>query len=107
VGKLRKLGIDIAKSTVETYRVRPRRPSSPRWTTFLKNHMQELVALGFFVVPTVTYKVLFVLLILAHERRRVVHFNIEAVRPLPIPIGRQPSRRHPCESSVGSPVSVG
>jgi putative transposase len=76
VGKLRKLGIDIAKSTVETYRVRPRRPSSPRWKTFLKNHMQELVALGFFVVPTVTYKVLFVLLILAHERRCVVHFNI-------------------------------
>jgi putative transposase len=76
VGKLRKLGIDIAKSTVETYRVRPLRPSSPRWKTFLKNHMQELVALGFFVVPTVTYKVLFVLLILAHERRRVVHVNI-------------------------------
>jgi putative transposase len=76
VGELRKLGIDVAKSTVETYRVRPRRPSSPTWKTFLKNHVQDLVALDFFVVPTVTHKVLFVLLILAHERRRLVHFNI-------------------------------
>ena len=76
VGELRKLGIEVAKSTVEKYRVRPQRPSSPTWKTFLKNHMQDLVALDFLVVPTVTYNVLFVLLILAHERRRVIHFNI-------------------------------
>jgi putative transposase len=76
VGELHKLGIEVAKSTVETYRVRPRGPSSPTWKTFLKNHVQDLVALDFFVVPTVTHKVLFVLLILAHERRRLVHFNI-------------------------------
>ena len=43
---------------------------------FLKNHVQDLVALDFFGVPTVTHKVLFVLLILAHERRRVVHVNV-------------------------------
>jgi putative transposase len=42
----------------------------------LKNHVQDLVALDFFVVPTVTHKVLFVPLILAHERRRVVHVNV-------------------------------
>jgi putative transposase len=42
----------------------------------LKNHVQDLVALDFFVVPTVAHKVLFVLLILAHERRRVVHVNV-------------------------------
>jgi transposase InsO family protein len=76
VGELRKLGIDVAKSTVEKYRVRPKRPSSPTWRTFLKNHVQDLVALDFFVMPTVTHKVLFVLLILTHERRRLVHFNI-------------------------------
>ena len=76
VGELRKLGIDVAKSTVEKYRMRPQKPPSPTWKTFLKNHVQDLVALDFFVVPTVTHKVLFVLLILAHERRRVVHFNI-------------------------------
>jgi len=76
VGELRKLGIDVAKSTVETYRVRPQKPPSPTWKTFLKNHVQDLVALDFFVVPTVTHKVLFVLVMLAHERRRVLHFHI-------------------------------
>jgi transposase InsO family protein len=76
VGALRKLGIDVAKSTVEKYRVRPKRPSSPTWKTFVKNHVQDLMALDFFVVPTRTYKVLFVLLTLAHHRRRVVHFHV-------------------------------
>lgn len=76
VGELRKLGIDVAKSTVETYRVRPHRPPSPTWKTFLKNHVQDLVSLDFFVVPTVTHKVLFVLVMLAHERRRIVHFHV-------------------------------
>jgi putative transposase len=76
VGELRKLGIDVAKSTVEKYRVRPKRPPSSTWKTFLKNHVQDLVTLDFFVVATVTHKVLFVLLILAHERRRVVHVNV-------------------------------
>jgi transposase InsO family protein len=76
VGELRKLGIDVAKSTVETYRLRPERPSSPTWKTFLTSHVQDLVALDFFIVPTVTHKVLFVLLILAHHRRRVVHVHV-------------------------------
>jgi putative transposase len=76
VGELCKLGIKVAKSTVEQYRVRPQKPPSPTWKTFLKNHVHDLVALDFFVVPTVTHKVLFVRLILAHERRRVVHVNI-------------------------------
>jgi hypothetical protein len=76
VGELHKVGIAVAKSTVEKYRVRLVRPSSPTWKTFVKNHMQALVALDFFVVPTVTHTVLFVLLILAHERRRVVYCNI-------------------------------
>jgi putative transposase len=76
VGELHKLGIKVAKSTVETYRVRPRTPSSPTWKTFLANHVPDLVALDFFVVPTVRHTVLFVLIILAHHRRRVVHFHV-------------------------------
>jgi putative transposase len=76
VDELQKLGIDVAKSTVETYRVRPPRPLSPTWKTFLTNHIQDLVALDFLVVPTVRHTVLFVLVILAHARRRVVHVNI-------------------------------
>ena len=76
VGELRKLGLEVAKSTVETYRVRPQKPPSPTWKAFLNNHIQDVVALDFFVVPTVTHKVLFVLVMLAHERRRIVHFHI-------------------------------
>jgi hypothetical protein len=74
--ELRKLGIDVAKSTVEKYRVRPRKPPSPSWRAFLANHTKELVSLDFFTVSTVRFHVLFVLIILAHDRRRVVHFNI-------------------------------
>lgn len=76
VGELRKLGIEVAKSTVEKYRVRPRKPPSPTWTAFLENHVTDLVAIDFFVVPTLDFKVLFVLVILAHDRRRLVHFNV-------------------------------
>src|SRR5712691_5801304 len=76
VGELRKLGMNVAKSTVEKYRPRVRKPSSPTWKTFLNNHLHDLVACDFFLVPTATCRVLFVFIMLAHERRRIVHFNI-------------------------------
>jgi hypothetical protein len=78
VGELRMIGIDLAKATVEKYMVRPRKPPSPTWRSFLKNHIREIVAVDFFVVPTVRNQVLFVFLVLAHERRRVLHFNATA-----------------------------
>ena len=55
LGEMRKLGIAVAKSTVEKYRVHPRRPPSPAWRAFLRNHLTELVALDFFTVPTVDF----------------------------------------------------
>jgi hypothetical protein len=58
VDELRKLGIEVAKSTVEKYRPRSKRPPSLTWKTFLKNHVQDLVALDYFVVPRVTFRVL-------------------------------------------------
>jgi transposase InsO family protein len=76
VGELHKLGINVAKSTVEQYRPRTRKPSSPTWKAFLHNHVQDLVACDFFTVPTATFRVLFVFIILAHERRHIVHVNI-------------------------------
>jgi hypothetical protein len=78
VGELGKLGIEVAKSTVEKYRVRHRKPPSPTWRAFLKNHVKEIVAVDFFAVPTVRNQVLFVFLLLAHDRRRVIHFNVTA-----------------------------
>jgi hypothetical protein len=56
VGELRKLGINVAKSTVEKYRVRPRKPPSQTWKAFLMNHVKDLVACHFFTVPTVTLR---------------------------------------------------
>jgi putative transposase len=76
VGELPKLGIDVSKSTVEKYRLRSHKPSSPTWRAFWNNHAKGLVSCDFFTVPTVAYKVLFVFVILAHERRRIVHFNV-------------------------------
>lgn len=77
VGELRKIGIDVAKSTVETYMVRRSGPASPTWRTFLRNH-RDLVSADFFVVPTIRFGLLWVFLLVATERRRVVHFNVTA-----------------------------
>ena len=75
-GELLKLGVTVSQATVSKYMVRPRRPPSQARRTFLKNHAQDLIALDFFTVPTATFRVLFVLVMLTHSRRRVVHFNV-------------------------------
>ena len=74
--ELRKLGIDVAKSTVEHYQPKEDRPTTPGWKAFLKLHAHEFASMDFFIVPTAGLKVLFVLVILGHERRRVLHFNV-------------------------------
>ena len=56
--------------------VRHHKPPSPSWRAFLNNHVRDLVSIDFFTVPTVTFNVLFVFVVLAHDRRRVVHFNV-------------------------------
>jgi transposase InsO family protein len=76
VAELAKLGIEVVKSTVEKYRPLVCKPQSPTWKTFLNQHVRELVSIDFFVVPTMTFRVLFVLVVLSHDRRRVVHFNV-------------------------------
>ena len=58
-GELEKIGIVVAKSTVEKYMIQERRPPSPTWWAFLKNQARELVSIDFFVVPTVRFEVLF------------------------------------------------
>jgi putative transposase len=75
-GELQKLGVEISQAAVSKYLVRHRRPPSQTWRTFLDNHLGNLVAVDFFVVPTVLCKVLFVFVVLAHERRRVLHINV-------------------------------
>jgi len=77
-GELLKVGIDIGQTSVGKYMVRCRKPPSQAWRTFLENHVSQLASVDFFTVPTIRFQVLYVFLVLAHDRRRVVHFNVTA-----------------------------
>jgi transposase InsO family protein len=77
-GELLKLGINIGEASVSKYMVRQRKPPSQTWHTFLNNHILQLVSVDFFTVPTIRFQVLYVFLVLAHERRRILHFNVTA-----------------------------
>jgi putative transposase len=79
--ELLKLGIDIGETSVSKYLIRRRRPPSQTWRTFLQNHVNSLVSVDFFTVPTFRFQILYVFLVLAHDRRRIVHFGVTAIRP--------------------------
>jgi hypothetical protein len=70
------LGFTIGETSVAKYIVRQRRPPSQTGRTFLNNHAKTLISVDFFTVPTIRFQVLYVFLVLAHERRRVVHSNV-------------------------------
>jgi transposase InsO family protein len=77
-GELLKLGIHIAESSVSKYMVRRNKMPSQNWRTFLENHAQQLVFIDFLTVPTIRFQVLYLFLVLAHDRRRILHFNVTA-----------------------------
>jgi putative transposase len=77
-GELLKLGIQISEPTVSKYMVRLRKPPSQTWRTFLENHVHNTVSVDFFVVPTIRFQLLYVFLVLAHNRRRILHFGVTA-----------------------------
>jgi putative transposase len=74
--ELLKLGIEVSERTVS--RLMPKRNTAPSqtWRTFLENHVRDLASIDFFTVPAAKLRVLFVFIVLSHERRRVVHFNV-------------------------------
>jgi putative transposase len=76
--ELRLLGFDLAESTVAKYRVRGSASPSQTWKTFLANHAKQIAAIDFFTVPTLTFRNLYCFIILLHDRRKVVHFNVTA-----------------------------
>jgi transposase InsO family protein len=77
-GELFKLGIEIGETSVSKYMVRHRKPPSQIWRTFLENHVKSMASVDFFTVPTIRFQVLYVCLVLAHERRRILHFGVTA-----------------------------
>ena len=69
------LGHTLARASIAKYMVRSL-PRSPTWKAFIRNHIDCMAAIDFFTVPTLTGRVLYVFIVLAHARRRVLHFNI-------------------------------
>ena len=76
LGELHNLGFQVSLQTVRRYRGEVPRPPSPSWRTFLTNHRPQLWACDFFTVQTVTFRTLFVFVIIAHKRRPLVHLNV-------------------------------
>jgi transposase InsO family protein len=77
-GELLKLGINVGQTTVAKYMASKRRPPSPGWKTFLRNHADGIVAMDMFVAPTVSFGLLYGLLILQHARRELLWLAVTA-----------------------------
>jgi len=75
-GELLKLGFDVSQRTVARLMPRRRKPPSQTWRAFLQNHVADLASVDFFVVPTATFRLLYVFVVLLQHRRQVVHFNV-------------------------------
>lgn len=97
-GELLKLGIDVSQSTVAKYMVRGTRPPSQGWLTFIRNHAGSITAIDLFVVPTFRFRLLYGLVILSHDRRRIVHIAC-TYHPTAEWIGRQITEAFPWETT--------
>jgi putative transposase len=75
-GELRKLGIEISQATVAKYMVRRRGTPSPTWRSFLRNQAQGIAAIDMFVVASASFRLLYVTIILAHDRRKIARFDV-------------------------------
>jgi hypothetical protein len=98
-GELLKLGIDVGQTSVTKYMARRRQSPSQGWRTFLRNHADGIVAMDLFVVPTISFQLLYGLLILRHDRRRVLWMGVTA-HPTWIARSRKPAdgtrHQHSC-----------
>ena len=77
-GELLKLGIDVGQTTVAKYMAGGRRPPSQGWKTFLHNHADGIASMDLFVVPTISFRLLYGLLILQHDRRQILWLGVTA-----------------------------
>ena len=77
-GELLKLGIEIGQTSVAKYMARRRAPPSQGWNTFLRNHADGVAAMDLFVVPTISFRLLYGLLIMGHGRRQILWFGVTA-----------------------------
>jgi putative transposase len=97
-GELLKLGIRIGQTAVAKYMVRRRRPPSPTWRTFLWNHVDAIAAVDMFIVVSATFRLLYVLIVLRHDRRKTVHFDVSP-HPTQHWLARQITEAFPWDSA--------
>ena len=97
-GELRKLGIEVSQATAGRYMPwRPKVPS-PTWRTFLRTHMTDIVAADMFVVATATFRLLYALIVLGHDRRKVIHFEVTQ-NPTQVWLARQVTEAFPWDTA--------
>ena len=77
-GELLKLGIDVGQTSVAKYMAKHRKPPSQGWRTFLRNHADGVAAMDLFVVPTLSFRLLYGLLIMRHDRRKMLWVGVTA-----------------------------
>ena len=75
-GELLKLVIEISQATVSKYMRPQRKQPSHAWRTFFTNHANCLTAIDFFTFSTATFRILYVYIVLSHDRRQIMHFNV-------------------------------
>jgi transposase InsO family protein len=97
-GELLKLGIEISQATVGRYLPwRPKVPS-PTWRSFLHNHLTDIAAIDMFVVATATFRILYALIVLGHDRRKVIHFDVTQ-NPTQVWLSRQMTEAFPWDTA--------
>src|SRR5512139_3282830 len=97
-GELLKLGIEVSQATVGRYLPwRPKVPS-PTWRSFLRNHMHDTAAVDMFVVVTARFQLLYALIVLGHERRKVIHFDVTQ-NPTQVWLARQITEAFPWDTA--------
>ena len=97
-GELLKLGIEVSQATVG--RCLPWRPKvpSPTWHSFLHNHLTDIAAIDMFVVTTATFRLLYALIVLGHDRRRIIHFAVTQ-NPTQVWLARQMTEAFPWDTA--------
>ena len=97
-GELLKLGIEVSQATVAKYMVRRRGTPSQNWRTFLRNHVEGIAAIDMFVVASASFRLLYVMIILAHDRRKIVRAAVTA-HPTAAWLSRQVTEAFPWDTA--------
>src|SRR5713226_827917 len=97
-GELLMLGIEVSQATVGRYMPWRSKVPCPTWRSFLHNHMRNMAAVDMFVVATATFRLLYALIVLGHDRRRIIHFEVTQ-NPTQVWLARQMTEAFPWDTA--------